>query len=187
MGPIFFYLNHKLASIFGTICTKIHFLTDCPKKDPFLGGKKSTETTVKPRYDIRDPHNWTHWVLFYWNYMLASRFRTIGRKIHILTDFPKKRPFFRRKKSTETPVKPPYDIRGPRNWTLWFFFNLNYKLASRFGTIGTKIHFLTICLKNPRKPLLNKKLTTWTPLIGCYWSSLTKMQVSIKAGRKLPF
>ena len=28
-----------VSSKFGTIGTKVHFLTDCPKKDPFLGGK----------------------------------------------------------------------------------------------------------------------------------------------------
>ena len=52
--------------------------------------KKSREITVKPPYDIRDPRNWTLEVIFYLIYKLASKFRTIGTKIHFLTNFPKK-------------------------------------------------------------------------------------------------
>ena len=92
-----------------------------------------------------------------------------------------KRPFFRRKKSTETNVKPPYDIRDPRNWTLWVICYLNYRLASKFGTIGTKIHFLTDCPKkdpflggkSPRKPTSNHRMTSETPVIGLYGSFVT--------------
>ena len=83
----------------------------------------------------------------------------------------------------KTTVKSPYDIRDPQNWTLWvFFFNLNYKLASRLGAIGTKIHFSTNCPKkypflgekNPRQPLSNHCITSETPVIGLYGSSFKK-------------
>ena len=44
-----------------------------------------------------------------------------------------KRPFFRRKKSTETNVKQENHNEDLRNWIIWVIFLLNYSLASKTG------------------------------------------------------
>ena len=141
-------LNYWLASKFRTIGIKIPIVSLIVQKEPFFRRKIPRKPTSTKK-DNRDRHIWTLWVICYLNYWLASKFKIFWTKIHFLTDCPKKKTFFRRKKSMETNVKPPYDIRDPRNWTLCVICYLNYRLASKLGKIGTKSTFWLIVQKIP--------------------------------------
>ena len=123
------------------------------QKRPFLGGKNPLKPLSNHCMTSETPVIGLYGSFFTsitgWNQNLGR----LGQKSTFWLIVPKKALFrrkktlFRRKKSTETTVKPLYDIRDPRNWTLWVIFNLKYRMASKFGTIGTKIHFLTDCPK----------------------------------------
>ena len=111
-GSFFFYTKLQVDIKNWDIRTKINFLTDCPKKILFLGGKNLQKSLSNHHMTSKKPP------------LLDSRFGTIGTEIHFPSDCPTKKPFLGGKNPRKPYTKQENDNRDPHNWVIWVRFFL---------------------------------------------------------------